>query len=198
MANKKNIYLMLNEDQWLEIHNCNSQKEHICQYDELEIFFVDKGEKYKLYDNIILCDLDVFKEMLQKALNNKLLLDNSIQGSIGFIWNESLQEEEGSKQKYFDVINYYSLWSSGPYIEYSTWIYNKNGTNFLEISPDYRWHFIDPKPDDQYITYLQWRQDFKPIVIGEIDKKIIQEWINQIDGILLEMKDDQISHVQDE
>lgn len=63
--------------------------------------------------------------MLERALDNKLLLDNSIKDFVGLIWNEKLHEIEVSHQKFFDVENHYSLWSSGLGIKYSTWIYNK-------------------------------------------------------------------------
>jgi hypothetical protein len=174
----------------LEIKNLSPEENHICKYDDLAIYYINKNKKFKLYDNQILCDLEVFKKMLEKALENKLLLDPAIKDFVGLIWNEKLHEEEGTHQKFFDVEDYYSLWSSGAGIKYSTWIYNKDNTTMLEISPDYPWHFLDPKPNETYITYDEWKKSYESILIGPIDKKTIKEWINQLNELFFEMEQD--------
>ena len=191
--NKKNIFLKIDEKKHLEICNLDYQKNHVCKYDAVGIYFINHDTKYKLYHDVILCDFDVFKNLLFNALENKLQLVDSIKKYIGLLWNQELQKEDHSHDLEINLTNYL-LWSSGPQIKYSTWLYNKGDEIFLEISPDYPWHFVDPKDREEWISYASWEKNYKPLFFYKLDKKIVQNWIYQLDEIIFAMKENDLNH----
>lgn len=192
----KKFILKINEHQRLELININAAKNHICKYDEIAIIFVNDKKRYTLYQDIILTDLEVFRDILTGVLSNKFEINPLIESDLGLYWNQYLHDLSTKEKTNKMDITKYLLWCSSPQRAYSTWIYNKDDSIILEINPDYPWHLIDPEDVQRFIPYDEWMKNYKPIFCGKIDKTIIQEWIFQIDRILIEMSKGLAEHKQ--
>jgi len=158
--------------------------EDLCTYCGVKIKFYKKNKKYILYKDFIGPALEIFEYQLEKALNNKLFLHQSIINDIGFLWNEYLQNkkeynfvEVPLENPEYWIGSYYELWSTrGRY----AWIYNDDEGIFLEITPCYRWHYIEPEKNEKYIPYKEFIKKYKPIAIIKIDKDIAMRWLRQV------------------
>jgi hypothetical protein len=77
------------------------------------------------------------------------------------------------------------MWSGNIF---DTWLYNKNESIWLEISPIYPWHFRDPKEGEIFVPYKEWIKSYKPVCIVEIQRKIAQQWLSQAKSIMEEIE----------
>ncbi len=73
----------------------------------------------------------------------------------------------------------YHVWSSNEGL-CDTWLYNKNGSIFLEVTPSYKWHAIDPKEGEEFFSYSDFMKNYKPYVIAQLDQQNAEEWLKQI------------------
>jgi len=97
-------------------------------------------------------------------------LNKNLTGKTYFVCTKNNNE----KQEWIGLD--YQLWSgkgAGP----QTWLYNKSGKIILEISPSYKWHYRDPEPNEQAISYEEFMQSYKPLVITEISKETAGKWL---------------------
>jgi len=196
--NEKKVKLIIKNQQSIEIVNLNPEENHICMYDELAISFVSDNKCHVLYRDVILGDLRIFRDVLKYVVDNQLNTDESIELDLGFHWNEYLHDLSTDEKTNKKDLSRYLLWSSGPEKAYSTWFYNKDNEIILEISPDYPWHFIEPKEEEAFDSYDEWMKNYKPLFLGQVDKATAQKWIRQIDEILIQMDKDELRHKETE
>lgn len=175
----KDIIFKINNDSFFKIEQ-SGQFDELFRYDEVIILFYYKENKYVVFNNdFLIWALRCLLE-LEFAIDNKLELDKSMKLDIGYLWNEILHNNDLSDwpgEKYL-------LWSSKKGLS-TTWLYNKNGKIYLEISPTYKWHSLKPKKNDKdYITYKEFIKNYKPIAIIEIDKEVAKKWLIQTNELL--------------
>lgn len=166
-----------------------SDDEEISRYEEVSIIYESRNKEYLLYvDDFISEALSVLQKLLQKAIDGELELHNSlIEKGIGLLSNDNLQsmpelvmieEREGEVW----VGDKYLLWDS---MDYQTWIYNLNGEVTIEITPTYKWHFDEPgEEDDEYVSYEEFRKNYKTCFAKTISKDIAESWLNNCNDVL--------------
>ena len=164
-----------------------------CELADIDLFsmanisFVSCSEQFDLYYNDTLIEsLLSFKELLKQALEG-FLLPESIKEDIGYLWNTELHGDTNFPTYQWQGANLwigekYLLWSVAQ--KNSTWLYNKDNKIFLEITPVYPWHFLEPEPNEQYYSYDEFIKNYKPIVTVEISKDIAKKWLEQTDELL--------------
>ena len=108
---------------------------------------------------------------------------------VGYVWNRKLRGDVGLKKddNNFWVGSKNLLWETrgdfNPVLE--TWLYNnENSEIVLEITPSYRWHFSDPAPDEEYVSYEEFMRNYQPLLFRIISVKIAKQWIRQIEELL--------------
>jgi len=126
--------------------------------------------------------------MFQKALGGNFEFHPSIQHDIGYLWQEYLAEKKGHNFVGESFENS-SFWVGLKHLLFSatfwnTWIYNKDGNIYLEITPSYRWHFSEPEKDEDYVSYDEFIKKFKPLTIFEIDKERAREWLEVVSDLV--------------
>lgn len=153
--------------------------------DDMVIKFENSDICLTLFSNFIFSGLDKFIFLLTKACGNDAYLHASIQQDLGYMWSRLLHCEDESGLVYendFWVGQRNLLWSptgSGKGI-CTSWLYNdKNGDIILEVTPSYRWHFDDPQVGDDYISYQEFMQNYKPLLFRKIHKEVAKEWLAQ-------------------
>ena len=122
----------------------------------------------------------VFRNDLKRLLQNQLVLPKNIQpGDLGYNWNIDTDEDN------FDI-DYFAYWLFS-YRGVQTWIYNKDSKMYLEISPSYPWHSIEPSENEKVVPFEEFMQKYKPLALYELTKETVQKWIHEADLILEKM-----------
>jgi hypothetical protein len=150
-------------------------------FDEVTAVFEKETQQTSLIIDNVNIVIHNFKEALEYALDNKIVLPDFIKaGELGFYYNIDIYNEKTESVDY----SYFWLWSIRGT---QTWLYNQNNKIYLEIGPSYPWLFVEPKKSDNYITFDEFMKTYKPIIIEEIDSAIVQKWLEQCNEILNNM-----------
>jgi hypothetical protein len=88
----------------------------------------------------------------------------------------------------------YLVWSAAS--SFATWLYEKDGKIFLEITPTYPWTFIDPEPEETFISYNQFIQNYHSYIIKEISRDIISQWHKETERLLKIVNDNEALYIQ--
>lgn len=156
-----------------------------CCY-EGSIIFVKNNEQTLLSLDAIREEMYMLRVVLEKALQNRLQLHDSIKEDIGFMynqynyifWSRGIIRPEGfvyeTKEKSsWWVGEKYKLWLNN----YASWIYNNvDGEIVFEITPFYPYLHGKRKQVENYISYKKWIKNYKPYLIKKITKEVAQKW----------------------
>lgn len=162
-------------------------------YEYIEIFFIYEGKNYSVFKfNFLFYALEAFKPLLEESLSYNLYLHTSIDKDIGYLFNEYLHDKRGYnliEQKIYtdsDLLVWVGqknlVWSSPR--GYEAWLYNKNESIFFEVTPSYKWHFLEPEKCENFITYKKWIESYKPVAIIELKREVAQELLKETERIL--------------
>ena len=159
-------------------------------FDYITIAYHENRRKYVLYTNdFVIESLRTAEFMLTKALNGELILHESIDRDLGYLWNEYLKDKPGynfvevplEKDSTMWVGQQYDLWWSR---QCKTWLYNKDGDIYFEITPGYKWHFLKPKNNEKYISYGKFIKNYKPLVMVKLENKVAKIWLRTVSRLL--------------
>lgn len=167
--------------------------EDLYRYEDIEIFFIYEGKKYSVFKfNFLFYALEAFNPLLKKSLNYDLYLDSAVDKDIGYLFNEYLHETsignfiEQEDHKDSDPLRWvgqkYLVWSAPG--GYEAWLYNKNDSIYFEVTPSYKWHFLDPEKGEKFVTYKKWIKSYEPVAIIELKKEVAQELLKETEKIL--------------
>ncbi|MGC2310017.1 MAG: hypothetical protein WA432_00145 [Candidatus Babeliaceae bacterium] len=172
--------------------------EEICRWDFIiPVFNAQNEQKYDLCDDYIINILYGLRIFLNNVLAQQLQLHKSLQKDIGYMWNEYLQKRG---RFIYEVNEYGRSWIGKRYMfcessqdcktDCATWLYQKGEQFYLEITPEYRWHFIDPKPEEasKYVTYDTFIQTYKPYVLKEITLSTIHQLLKKTEEVIEAVK----------
>jgi hypothetical protein len=155
-------------------------------FDEVEVSYIHKNSTIILAKDIAQHIISSFLTALEEVLNNNIQLDPSITiGKVGYFFSEKTYMNIESKEKN-DMFSHYWVWSSSTNIQ--TWLYNKDNKIYLEISQTYPWLFSDPSENERNISFQEYANNYKPIVLIALEKSLIQEWIKQCHALSQQMK----------
>lgn len=132
------------------------------------------------------------KELLEKALNFKLQIENEYKDKgIGYyhsiytnnIYANKLQT--AGSQDLIDPTKDFLVWSTLGPTSIGTFIYNDQDKIYIEISPLYEWfnHIFDDileeynEVKDEDASFDDFLNNYKPIDIVAIDRKVAEKWL---------------------
>ena len=135
---------------------------------------------------------EIFRSLilhLEKAIDNKLQLHESLTQNLGYLYNEYFDDrpasmivptEDGPDTHW--VIYDYKLWFAYDKENYNvnTWLYNDiKGDIVLEVSKNYPWFYIQEgdieRPD--FIYYEDFIKDYKPLLRSVISRDVAILWL---------------------
>lgn len=168
--------------------------EKLNRFDEVEIaYYSDKNKKTILSFDIIREILMSLSGSLEDAINTKLELPSFIKKSeFGKFYNETsyqitIEDNEDlttEEKNNLDLFSKHWLFSDE---SIQTWIYNVEDKICIEITPSYKWLYQDPKLNEKFIPFKEFREHYKPYDIFCIDKKIASQWKLKCDEILKDL-----------
>jgi len=175
-------------------YNINFQQVKLCT--NLKIYFqnqstlcIDTNEAGEIFRSLI--------SHLEKAVDNKLQLHESLTQNIGFMYNEyfdnrleSMMVYSEDKSKKHWVMYDYKMWSGSTTDinnRITTWLYNdKDGNIILEMTKTYSWFYIqdsDIKRSD-FVYYEDFIKDYKSLAYCIISQEIATSWLKQAKKLL--------------
>jgi hypothetical protein len=186
----KESILIIDEAHCLKIKfDCEKAKLTPWSFIEIVLHNNKDSTQYILYSDCIMGILEPFISLLKKLDNQQLELPNSFAIDIGLLWDKELHAEsqpdfKGFGQQWAGLKFLLCETPGNADLVSSTWLFNKNGSMFLEITPGYKWHHFDPKPGEQYIAYADFMKQYKPIGNFGLSKNIVLQWLNQVEELL--------------
>jgi len=131
---------------------------------------------------------------LTSALSHELQLNSLIKKSLGFEWNQWLNEEcpnivflEGKEGKYWQGMNYFIYGTKGgAENKFATWLYNDALNNIIfEITPLFQGTLVDWDDPVEVKAYQEWMEkSYKPFFTRIIPKDVAEQWLKQAKLIL--------------
>ncbi|AQY51490.1 hypothetical protein PWEIH_14961 [Listeria weihenstephanensis FSL R9-0317] len=182
MINK--LYLSVNDQDRLELHIPSTEID-IHRYDEIKILLKALHDTFTLYsEDFIIEAIVALKNLLEKVLNNELEVPDSLSKlEIGRLSNDSYQDIEDDL--IYEDANWigtkFNVWSTN---NLETWLYNKKGEIYIQVTPVYRWHFAKPKSNDKFSCYSQFVKEYKIIYKAKIERDNAIQWLNKCKEII--------------
>jgi len=105
--------------------------------------------------------LTTMRFCFEAALEGKLKLI-PLPCNIGYINCEYVHLGRKDYLPYHELINRYLLMDSPRFT--ATWLYEIDGSFFIEVTPLYPWAFCDPQPGEQYISYEEFMASYKSML----------------------------------
>lgn len=186
ISESQKIQIIIDEHDKINVYGYVRQSIH--PFDEVEVVYVYNEHVITLAKDIIRHIIATFVVQLEQSLEGKLQLDSSLTiGKVGYFFSKEtyLNNNDGSEEK-DDIFPEYWVWSSLNNMQ--TWLYNVGDTIYLEISPTYEWLFSDLQEGELSISFDEYMNAYKPIVIVELQRSLVQLWINQCHVLLQEIK----------
>jgi len=191
-----NIELNLNNTEKLNIElTLSLDQMHCCDYGFIS--FQNDNNSIMLYNDSLRPGMSVLEEVLMDVISGNYTLHSSIDKDIGYIWNIYLNSTSKKTSGLifnndgFWVGDRHLIWTNSGY-DYpitATWLYNNDqGEIILEVTPSYKWHFLDPEPGDEFISYEDFMKSYQPILFRTISKEVAQEWLVQAQAILKQIE----------
>jgi hypothetical protein len=160
--------------------------EELHKFDEVTVVLREKDTTITISIDLADVIFESLKNMLQNVcMDNQVLLPDNIQiGELGYYYNKDMKDE-------VDLIDYsnFAVWSGGVSKgKYTTWLYKKDNGMYFEISPNYPWLYAEPDESSNYIPFDQFMKTYKPILVIELDRSLIEKWLDNCNGILHELE----------
>ncbi|MFC5700574.1 hypothetical protein ACFPVX_04700 [Cohnella faecalis] len=132
--------------------------------DEISVIFKEKPNEVCIFIDTIQEAVTTIYRGLSKCVTNQMTLNSTLDiGRVGEKWNvwtNDLSDEVGEDEE--DVYQEYWIWSSR---DFQTWVYQKDGKSYIELSPSYRWHYVEPIENEEVIPFEAFMKGYKPTVI---------------------------------
>lgn len=158
-----------------------SEKPVTNKFDNVTVFFEDNHGKQ--------C---VFKDVIQEAIitlyngvKNQVELYSDMEvGNLGEAWNiwtNNLADMAEDDEE--DIFSNYWMWSTR---DFQTWIYRKNEKLYIEISPSYRWHYVEPTEDEKITSFSEFLEHYRANVF-ELSSEQIKDIIESLEVMKAEL-----------
>lgn len=135
------------------------------------------------------------QRLLKPVIAGQRPLHKSIKNSIGYYYNQDLNEEnpdifliQSEESKYW-IGSQYLLWTTDSNIknhQYATWLYNDSSGNIIfEVTPLYPEDYVDPEDLAEVQAYKEWMKiSYKTFFTCIISKEVAMQWLSQANLIL--------------
>lgn len=151
---------------------------HIC--DQITIVFQKGDTQIELAKNMLDILFEVFKETLNKVINNQLILPKEYEvGKVGYAFNICVENENENDGCFYSIPSAFCNNETT-----KTWLYNKDNKIYLEISPLYPWLYREPRSCEKYVSFEEYIKTYSPFAVYEISSKKTIEWLAQCNLIV--------------
>ncbi|MBG9795003.1 hypothetical protein ABD76_22050 [Paenibacillus dendritiformis] len=154
------------------------------KFDVVTILFREMHSKQRIFDDVIQEAVTPLYNGLTKCKANKMTLNSNLKvGRLGEAWNiwtYNLSDEVEEDEE--DIFQQYWIWSIR---EFQTWLYSMDGKSYIEISPSYKWHYVQPVEGEAFTSFDEFTKQYQPVVI-----ELSLEQVDNILKLLEQIKSD--------
>lgn len=162
-----------------------AELEEYGYFTDLKIIYHFEDKKVLLFDDFLTEGVKTFIAVLQMCINGEMALPQEIfEKGIGYEWTKECHKIAEENFDEFDVASKFLMWETVQDSMLATYIYNFEGKTYLEIAPEYKFHFIDPEPDEEFISYESFLSNYKIIDGVELDPLTITQWQSEASAII--------------
>lgn len=180
---KQHIDIVASEDKFNYYYEPIPQ---LTKFDEVSVIFKDEKQEVVIGFEMIDIVLEDFRDACLRILNGEARLPDFLSvGTVGYQYNITTKSE-GFSDLYSPVF----AWS-GKLMP--TFLYEKNGKIYFEISPLYPWLFENPKGDESFVSFEEFMKSYKSTIVEISDRSIIRKWLLQCENIFNTIE---INHAQ--
>jgi len=152
------------------------------KFDEVIVFWREKINKVCIFEDVIQeAIITLYNSLLKCIANQMTLTSNQLEvGRVGEVWNfwtNDLTDEAEENEN--DIFHQYWIWSTR---DFQTWVYQKNGKSYMEISPSYRWHYVEPTENEAVIPFDEFMKQYTSLVV-EIPMEQIKKNLESLEKI---------------
>ncbi|THF72631.1 hypothetical protein [Cohnella fermenti] len=151
------------------------------KFDDVTVTFWDNSEEKCVFEDVIQEAITT----LYNGIKSQVELTSEFEvGNLGRAWNiwtNNLSEMVEDDEE--DIFRSYWIWSTR---EYQTWLYQKNGNLYIEISPSYKWHYVEPAVDEQITSFNEFLEHYRANVF-ELPSEQIKNIIMSLEGMKTEL-----------
>lgn len=138
-----------------------------------------------LFDDFLTEGVKTFIAVLQMCINGERSLPREFfEKGIGYEWTKECHKIAEENFNEVDVASNFLMWETVQDPILATCIYNFEGKTYLEIAPEYKFHFIDPEPDEVFISYESFLSNYEIIDRTELDPLTITQWYSEASAII--------------
>lgn len=176
-----NFVMQLTVDAYLSI-STNIQVEDWClchcaaltlQHPNLHDFEITPSSG----SNTIFDILTSLRAGFEAALNGNLVLP-ALPHDLGYLRCEKFHTPHQERTQLHKMIGQYLLIDTPAPI--STWLYERDGQFFFEVTPLYPWEFRDPEPHEQYCSYEEFMASYAPLLTIPLERQTIEKLHKQV------------------
>ncbi|MDQ0899518.1 hypothetical protein [Paenibacillus sp. V4I7] len=158
-----------------------SEKSVTNKFDNVTVFFEGNHGKICVFNDVIQEAIIT----LYNGLKNQVELNSDMEvGNLGEdwnIWTNNLADMAEDDEK--DIFSNYWMWSTR---DFQTWIYRKNEKSYIEISPSYRWHYVEPTEDENITSFNEFLEHYRANVF-ELSSEQIKDIIESLEVMKTEL-----------
>jgi hypothetical protein len=157
---------------------------------DAKMYFVNQ-QQLRICQETVGLIFEAWISRLNKVINSKLFLHESLIQNLGLMWNQKFQKKSNNffmtsttdgKSSYWIGLNYEvggTFNDANPYV--TTWLYNDNaGDIILEVTPFYKWSMQEQEPEDpDFISYDEFVKNYKPLIHRVVPRDVAMVWLEQ-------------------
>lgn len=181
------ITFKVNDNKYFEILSENEGNE-FSQFDEIIILYHKDNESFVVFKDFACEGIKGFYSILQKSIKGDLQLDPSLQEKgVGYHWNDECRLLNNATDSTEDLTSMYHLWSTTSEYSNETWLYNISDEIYIEVSPTYKWHNLDPIEGEIFIEFNQFMNNYAVHDIASLERNIAEKWLDDLRGFFPEI-----------
>jgi hypothetical protein len=156
------------------------------RFDEISIFFRKNSIEVCIFKDVIQEAVVTLFNSLSKCVSNKMTLTSVLEvGKVGERWNNwtyTLPDEVDEDEE--DIFHQYWIWSTR---DFQTWVYQKDGRSYIEISPSFRWHYVEPTENEKIIPFDEFMKKYNTVIV-ELSLEQIKKILKSIEKIKCDLE----------
>lgn len=154
-------------------------------FTDLKIDYYFKNTYVQLFDDFLTEGVKAFIAVLEKCIDGDMNISRGyFEKGIGYEWNKECHEISVGNTEGEDVTGRFLMWEANPKIGIATWMYNYREKTYLEISPEYKYHFADPEPNEEFVSFESFLSSYEMIDRIVLDQETIAQWHDEANTVM--------------
>ncbi|MNP04547.1 hypothetical protein D3C76_964650 [compost metagenome] len=151
------------------------------RFDEISLFLREEFNEVCIFEDVIQEAVTTLYTGLSNCVLNQITLNLELEvGRVGETWNNwTYSLSDVAEEDEEDIFQQYWIWSTR---DFQTWVYQKDGRSYIEVSSSYRWHFVEPTENEKVIPFDEFMKKYNSVIV-ELSIKQINNILKSLEKI---------------